>query len=667
MRNQCDYSPFLSRRGGKELFSEGVSDADNVGGLVFRDSAPENVHLRKDLDRVFTDWHEYRYWISPGVLVVSALPKEIVVNKNRQLRYWKFGLVPGMVAIATLVAAIAWAAQPGGAKKSQQDNEAAHATQRDNPPSAANRQANGAGQQPVQKSMARQLPPSQVTKIAESKPATRDLQLASAVGNRVADVDKDKKDKGNKGDKGTDTKQPPTDRVHSPNTNKGVEAPAKKSATDRRGPSSLDGKKSPVEDVHKNTLPPPPSGNKSTVEDVRKRLDQKKGVRVTPDHKVVSDAVKHDSVQKNMFQERLTSGDLKRLTEGETAKKLKFADQYREYQKGDVARRLELERHGNHGVLYHGVISPAYKNHCMKYNYWGPAFFAGVCLYPHWNPWVEWSWHLHCRPYWDPRPMWCRPLIYGTCPVWVYWETLAWAPLPAVACGTWVDLKHVELPPDEVDLQLLAVRFVDPGHPEEKLGPRYRVWFRNNGSQAIEQPFDVMLFAGNDNRLAEGMAQAGVRVTAMAPAEIQSVDIRLPAEVYAMGRDSRGNPTPFSVLQVLVDANQQIAETTKVNNGARLAPAEILPVDPATFELKPEAAKPGEEILLAGEGFGPQPGRVLVQVNGREMDGEILGWYDLGVQWTLPRLALAGPVEADVVVIRGDGAAANPVKITLTP
>ena len=28
-------------------------------------------------------------------------------------------------------------------------------------------------------------------------------------------------------------------------------------------------------------------------------------------------------------------------------------------------------------------------------------------------------------------------------------------------------------------------------------------------------------------------------------------------------------------------------------------------------------------MLLAGEGFGPQPGRVLVQVNGRELDGEI--------------------------------------------
>ena len=73
---------------------------------------------------------------------------------------------------------------------------------REKPPPATNRRADGPGQQQFQKSVAIQLSP-------------------SAIGHGVADVDKDKKDKGNKGDKGADTKQPPADRVHSPNTNKG--------------------------------------------------------------------------------------------------------------------------------------------------------------------------------------------------------------------------------------------------------------------------------------------------------------------------------------------------------------------------------------------------------------------------------------------------------------
>ena len=103
----------------------------------------------------------------------------------------------------------------------------------------------------------------------------------------------------------------------------------------------------------------------------------------------------------------------------------------------------------------------------------------------------------------------------------------------------------------------------------------------------------------------------------------------------------------------------------RANNGARLLPADILPVDPAAFELDPVAARPGGEVALAGEGFGPQPGRALLQVGGQEMDAEILGWYDLGVRLALPRLALAAPTPADVIVIRGDGAAANPLRISI--
>ncbi len=408
----------------------------------------------------------------------------------------------------------------------------------------------------------------------------------------------------------------------------------------------------------------------AAINDVRRRLGGPKGqksVQQPADHLVLNNAANRgNATQKNAFQDRLKAGDFNRLTTGQTGKKLQLAEQYRMSQKGDVARRMNLQSHGGHAASYRGVISPSYQQQCMRFRYWGPSCFAGMCWYPMWSSWVEWSWHHRCRPYWDPRPIWCRPMLYRPCPVWVYWNTPAWTPLPEVACGTWVDVPPVEVVPD-CDLQLLAVRFVDPGHPEEQLGPRYRVWFRNNGSLPVTQPFNVMLFAGNDERLAANMPQAGVRVTGINAGEVQSVDIRLPVEVYAMQRDARGNPVPFSVLQVLVDANREVAETNYANNGAILTPAAILAVDPASFELQPGSATPGAEVLLAGEGFGPQPGRILIHVNGREMDGEILGWYDLGVRWTVPQFALAGPVEADVVVIRGDGAAANPVKITLTP
>ena len=33
----------------------------------------------------------------------------------------------------------------------------------------------------------------------------------------------------------------------------------------------------------------------------------------------------------------------------------------------------------------------------------------------------------------------------------------------------------------------------------------------------------------------------------------------------------------------------------------------------------------------------------------------------------MPKLEIAAPTEAEVIVVRGDGAAANPLKITLLP
>jgi len=217
------------------------------------------------------------------------------------------------------------------------------------------------------------------------------------------------------------------------------------------------------------------------------------------------------------------------------------------------------------------------------------------------------------------------------------------------------------------DLQLLAVRFVDPGHPEEKLGPRYRVWIRNNGDEAPTQPFNVVLLASVDGRPVEDSPQAGVRVAGIEPGQTQSMDIRLPIEALEMARDDRGEPIPFGTVHVIVDADREVPEVFETNNGANLAREDILPVDPAAFELEPVAAVAGGEVLLAGEGFGPQPGQVLVHLGNIEMQAEIRGWYDLGVQLVLPNLPLAGPTQADVIVIRADGAAANPLKVTIAP
>ncbi len=384
------------------------------------------------------------------------------------------------------------------------------------------------------------------------------------------------------------------------------------------------------------------------------------------------------------------------VTTGPVARQIDLAGQYNMRRHGDVARRMGLDKHHGHqkgtvhsarhrghgmhvshnGRYYHrGRVSPVYARSHFWFHFHWPSYYAGFYgypgsyyhWYPHWSPWVHWSWYYRCGPVWDPRPIYCRPWVYVACPGWTWWEPPVWEPLPVVASGTWVNVERTPTPALQYDLQLLAVRFVDPGHPEEKLGPRYRIWFRNNSQQRIDRPFDVLLLAGNEEQVNDKLPTAGVRVDSMEPGQTQSVDIRLPWAVQQMGRDEKGQPAPFTTLHVLVDANREVDETSEANNGTRLSADLVLPVDPNAFEVKPKTVQVGGEVLLAGEGFGPEPGRVLLHLGGIEMEAQIEGWYDLGVRLKAPRLPLAEPVEAELIVIRRDGVAANPLKITVKP
>jgi hypothetical protein len=368
------------------------------------------------------------------------------------------------------------------------------------------------------------------------------------------------------------------------------------------------------------------------------------------------------------------------LTRGSIARQIRLDEQYHMADSGDIARRLALNMHprtssnGGHSFPaahhdshhYTGRISPAYVAGSIRLHYGGPSCYPQQCWYPKWSHWVGWSWHFDCGPLFDPRPIWCRPVTYFEAPVWVYYEHPVWTALPIVSCGTWVDVAPVVVD-TRSDLQLLAVRFVDPGHPEEKLGPRYRIWVRNNSDEPVSRPFNVVVLASPDGKLRGDLPQAGVRVTAIEAGDTQSLDVRLPMEVLDMGRDQWGDPVPFGTLHVIVDADREISEVFEGNNGADLARERVLPVDPAAFELEPSTARGGDEVLLAGEGFGPEPGQVLVHLGNVEMQAEILGWYDLGVRLALPALPLAGPADAEIIVIRDDGAAANPLQITITP
>jgi len=371
------------------------------------------------------------------------------------------------------------------------------------------------------------------------------------------------------------------------------------------------------------------------------------------------------------LEKQLHAGKLNSLIHSNKSKKWNMKKQFELHKKGDVARQMHL----NQNLLKHGgwrkrtlfgKMSPSFTKSHFGFWYAGPGMYPNYCWSPHWSEWVDWCWWDWCHPICDPRPMICRPIICDPCAPWGWYECPVWQPLPIVTCGTWVDVDPFIID-SGLDLQMLAVRFVDSGHPEEELGPRFRVWFRNNSDVDINVPFNVLLLASNSRELEADLPEAGSRVDNIAAGQIQSVDIRLPFAASLMSTDEEGNQIPFEQLHVLIDSHREIPEAFEENNGAVMARVDVLPVDPALFSSDAEVVVSGALVNLAGEGLGPEPGKVLVSLNGMNFEAEIYGWYDLGVRVKMPELPLLDAAEATLVVVRGDGAVSNPIDVQFAP
>ena len=373
-----------------------------------------------------------------------------------------------------------------------------------------------------------------------------------------------------------------------------------------------------------------------------------------------------------VYQERLANPDnFQHWQQSNVGQKLDLQQQFALQNQGDISRRMNLSNNlvnagGWAQHRQHGVIAAGFTAGAFSMWYAGGGCYPSHCWCPTWSPWVDWSYWGTCPILYDPRPYYCIPIVYGPCVPWVYYDYPVWMPLPLVSCGTWIDVSPVVVPVG-YDLQLLAVRFVDNGHPEQNLGPRYRVWVRNNSPVQIVTPFSVLMLASNEQTPTVELPQMGVVVPSMDIGETQALDIRLPLAANRLGVTPEGYRVPFTYLHVLVDSHQQIPETFEDNNGAVLLRTDILPVDPAAFSTDLTAAAPESLLTIAGEGFGPEPGQVIVSVYGQQVQAEIHGWYDLGIQFTVPNFELTQSVDAEVLVVRGDKAVSNPLTVRLAP
>lgn len=126
-----------------------------------------------------------------------------------------------------------------------------------------------------------------------------------------------------------------------------------------------------------------------------------------------------------------------------------------------------------------------------------------------------------------------------------------------------------------IDLELIDVRMLDAGKPNEQ-GPRYRVSFRNNGSTAIDQPFNITMMASTEMQIEEGLPQTLVRVGSIPTGQTKFVDMRLPPTVFNMTGETEGRPTQFSKLLVFIDREEEINDANRDNNLAGLDKNDVL-------------------------------------------------------------------------------------------
>ncbi len=370
------------------------------------------------------------------------------------------------------------------------------------------------------------------------------------------------------------------------------------------------------------------------------------------------------------FQTRLGSDDFGPLINSRMGQQYDLDRQFGLFAQGDVARQLSfnttLVSNGGWQARHTGPVYSDYSRHAFSSWYPGPQWYRAYTWMPRWSPWVQWSFWNTVPPIYDPRPFVVRPNYYEAAPINTTYEYPVWQKLPVVASGTWVDLPPVSTSSGQ-DLQLLAVRFVDPGHVEEDLGPRYRVWLRNNSPETLNREFDVTVFASRAPELSGDIVQAGVTIPEIAGDDTIAVDIRLPAAANRLVVDENEDRVPFMFLHVVVDSRNSTKESDEENNGAVLKRGDVFPVDPAAFSTNVTAAAPGSTIAIAGEGLGPEPGEVIVTVGEDQYSATVRGWYDLGVQFIVPDLELRQVAEAQVLIIRGDGAASNPVILDIAP
>ena len=94
----------------------------------------------------------------------------------------------------------------------------------------------------------------------------------------------------------------------------------------------------------------------------------------------------------------------------------------------------------------------------------------------------------------------------------------------------------------------------------------------------------------------------------------------------------------------------------------------VEPTYPAETPPVPAVEIPsGQEVTIDGTAFGFQPGRVVVEVGGMQLEAQVTNWTNEQVRAVMPQLPLASATAVTVVVLGADGNVANQLTAQLVP
>lgn len=217
------------------------------------------------------------------------------------------------------------------------------------------------------------------------------------------------------------------------------------------------------------------------------------------------------------------------------------------------------------------------------------------------------------------------------------------------------------------DLKLESVALVDQGSVTAGSGPTYRVLIRNVSTADVADPFTVTLVAAKEDRSFDGETpRTDESVISLAAGQEKTLDVRLPVEALTCETDPSGKDVPFATLLVLVDGYAKLTESNRDNNAAAIARNEIEAILPIVASAETVAANGQREVNVAGQSFGADQGKVMLDLGTVRVPAEVVTWEANTIRAKLPEVETAASVTTRLVVVRADGTAAEPFDLTPT-